>query len=305
VERPVRSDLPGVGADPPPRRGKGGRVGQRLAPYLLLTPSGLWQLLFFIVPMFAMLSLSLQSGNSRSGFSFTWQFSNYSDSVSQYSQYFLRSFRNATIVTIAGLVIAYPVAYWIAFYAGKRKSTYLLLVLLPFLVSFVIRTLAWKFILSDDGIILGPLKNLGLLSVDFHVLATTFAVVAGITYNLLPFTVLPLFVSLDRIDKRLVEAAGDLYSSKAQAFWKVVFPLSLPGVFAAVLLTFIPAIGDYLNAELLGGTSSTMIGTIINSQFLTYRNYPVAAALAFIVMALMVVGATLYARLLGTEEITT
>jgi spermidine/putrescine transport system permease protein len=272
---------------------------------LLITPSGLWQLLFFVVPMFAMLSLSLNSGSSRTGFTFSWQFSNYTDSVTQYSDYFVRTIRNATIVTVAGLLIAYPMAYWIAFYGGRRKSTYLLLVLLPFFVSFVIRTLAWKFILSDDGIVLKPLKDLGLLSADFHVLATTFAVVAGITYNLLPFTVLPLFVSLDRIDKRLVEAAGDLYSSKAQAFWKVVFPMSLPGVFAAVLLTFIPAMGDYVNPEILGGPGSTMIGNVINSQFLVFRDYPVAAALAFILMALMVVGATMYARLLGTEEITT
>jgi len=303
VERAVRSDLPGVSE--PPRRGRGGRIGQRFAPYLLITPSGLWQLLFFVVPMFAMLSLSLNSGSSRTGFTFSWQFSNYTDSVTQYSDYFVRTIRNATIVTVAGLLIAYPMAYWIAFYGGRRKSTYLLLVLLPFFVSFVIRTLAWKFILSDDGIVLKPLKDLGLLSADFHVLATTFAVVAGITYNLLPFTVLPLFVSLDRIDKRLVEAAGDLYSSKAQAFWKVVFPMSLPGVFAAVLLTFIPAMGDYVNPEILGGLGSTMIGNVINSQFLVFRDYPVAAALAFILMALMVVGATMYARLLGTEEITT
>jgi spermidine/putrescine transport system permease protein len=179
------------------------------------------------------------------------------------------------------------------------------LILLPFLVSFVIRTVAWNFILADDGIVLGPLKNWGVLSSDFHVLATTFAVVAGITYNLLPFTILPLFVSLDRIDKRLVEAANDLYSSKAQAFRKVVFPLSLPGVFAAVLLTFIPAVGDYVNAEILGGPGSRMIGNIIYSQFIQLRNYPVASALGFIIMLLMLVGAALYARLLGTEEITT
>ncbi|MGE5226740.1 MAG: ABC transporter permease, partial [Planctomycetaceae bacterium] len=178
-------------------------------------------------------------------------------------------------------------------------------VLLPFLVSFVIRTLAWSFILADDGIILSPLKRWGLLPQDYHVLQTTLAVVAGIAYNLLPFTILPLYVSLDRIDKRLVEAAGDLYASRAKAFWRVVFPLSLPGVFAAVLLTFIPAVGDYVNASVLGGPGSFMIGNIIESQFLTYRNYPLASALAFIVMILMLIGAVSYARVLGTEEITT
>ena len=302
MERPVRSDLPTVAA---PREQRGARRGKRLAPYLLILPSGLWQALFFIVPMFAMLILSLESGTSRTGFVFTWHFANYSDAVSRYGEFFVRSFRNGAIVTILGLLIAYPMAYWIAFYGGRRKSTYLFLILLPFLVSFVIRTLSWSFILSDGGIVLSPLKRIGVLPDDFHILATTTAVIAGITYNLLPFTVLPLFVSLDRIDKRLVEAANDLYSSRAQAFWKVVFPLSLPGVFAAVLLTFIPAVGDYVNAEVLGGTGSKMIGNVIQSEFLELRNFPRAASLAFILMVIMAIGAALYARILGTEEVTT
>jgi len=255
--------------------------------------------------MFAMLVLSLESGNSRQGFVFDWHVQNYADALTNYTPQYVNTFRNAFIVTVSGLLIAYPISYWIAFRGGRRKSTFLFLVLLPFLVSFVIRTLSWSFILADDGIVLAPLKRWGLLASDFHILATTPAVVAGITYNLLPFTILPLFVSLDRIDKRLVEAAGDLYASRAQAFWKIVFPLSLPGVFASVLLTFIPAVGDYVNAEILGGPGSKMIGNIIQSQFLTYRNYPEASALAFIVMLLMLVGAVSYARVLGTEEITT
>jgi spermidine/putrescine transport system permease protein len=301
VERSVRSDLSEL--TPPKRKGK--RRGQAAAPYLLQAPANLWQILFFVVPMVAMLVLSLMSGNSREGFAFTWNFQNYVDALTNYTPQYVNTFRNAFVVTSAGLLVAYPIAYWIAFHGGRRKSTFLFLVLLPFLVSFVIRTLSWSFILADDGIILSPLKQWGLIANDFHILATTPAVIAGIAYNLLPFTILPLFVSLDRIDKRLVEAAGDLYSSRAQAFWKVVFPLSLPGVFAAVLLTFIPAVGDYVNAEVLGGPGSKMIGNIINSQFLTYRNYPEASALAFIVMLLMLVGAVMYARLLGTEEITT
>ncbi len=276
-----------------------------LAPYALQLPSTLWQVVFFVVPMFAMLVLSLESGNSTTGFSFTWHFANYTKALTQYDQQYINTFRNATVVTMVALLIGYPVAYWIAFYGGRKKNTFLFLILLPFLVSFVIRTVAWNFILADDGIVLGPLKNLGVLSSDFHVLATTFAVVAGITYNLLPFTILPLFVSLDRIDKRLVEAANDLYCSRAQAFRKVVLPLSLPGIFAAVLLTFIPAVGDYVNAEILGGPGSRMIGNIIYSQFIQLRNYPVASALGFIIMLLMLGGAALYARVLGTEEITT
>jgi len=302
VERSVRSDLRELG-DPPKRKGK--RRGQAAAPYLLQAPANLWQIVFFVVPMFAMLVLSLESGSSRQGFVFDWHTQNYVDALTKYTPQYVNTFRNATIVTVSGLLIAYPISYWIAFRGGRRKSTYLFLVLLPFLVSFVIRTLSWSFILADDGIILSPLKRWGLLATDFHILATTPAVVAGITYNLLPFTILPLFVSLDRIDKRLVEAASDLYASRAQAFWKIVFPLSLPGVFASVLLTFIPAVGDYVNAEVLGGPGSKMIGNIIESQFLTFRNYPKASALAFIVMVLMLVGAVSYARLLGTEEITT
>jgi spermidine/putrescine transport system permease protein len=303
VERSLRADLP-IDAPPPPKR-KGKRRGQVLAPYLLQAPANLWQVVFFVVPMFAMLVLSLESGNSTTGFSFTWHFANYTKALTQYNPQYINTFRNATAVTVIGLLVSYPVAYWIAFYGGRRKNTFLFLVLLPFLVSFVIRTVAWNFILADDGIVLSPLKNWGLLSSNFHVTATTFAVVAGITYNLLPFTILPLFVSLDRIDRRLVEAANDLYCSKAQAFRKIVLPLSLPGIFAAVLLTFIPAVGDYVNADILGGPGSRMIGNIIYSQFITLRNYPVASALAFIVMLLMLVGAALYARLLGTEEITT
>jgi ABC-type spermidine/putrescine transport system, permease component I len=255
--------------------------------------------------MGAMLVLSLESGSSREGFVFDWHVQNYGDALTKYTPQYINTFRNAFVVTIANLLVAYPVAYWIAFHGGRRKSTFLFLVLLPFLVSFVIRTLSWSFILADDGIVLSPLKRWGILAPDFHILQTTTAVVAGIAYNLLPFTILPLFVSLDRIDKRLVEAANDLYSSRAQAFWKIVFPLSLPGVFAGVLLTFIPAVGDYVNPEVLGGTGSKMIGNVINSQFLVYRNYPQASALAFIVMVLMLIGAFLYARLLGTEEITT
>jgi spermidine/putrescine transport system permease protein len=302
VERSVRPDLREL-SEPPKRKGK--RRGQAAAPYALQAPANLWQILFFVVPMAAMLVLSLESGNSRDGFVFTWHTQNYVDALTQYTPQYINTFRNALIVTGLCLLVGYPIAYWIAFYGGKRKSTFLFLVLLPFLVSFVIRTLSWSFILADDGIVLSPLKRWGVLPADYHILATTTAVVAGIAYNLLPFAILPLFVSLDRIDKRLVEAAGDLYSSRAQAFRKVVFPLSLPGVFAAVLLTFIPAVGDYVNADVLGGPGSKMIANIIESQFLTFRDYPEASALAFIVMILMLVGAVSYARVLGTEEITT
>ena len=200
----VPPDLGGV----EPARARGGGAGKRLVPYGLLAPAGLWQLLFFIIPMVAMLTLSLSTGTSRTGYQFNWAFSNYPEVIERYGEFFVRSFRNAAIVTVLGLVIGYPAAYWIAFHGGRRKATFLLLLLLPFFVSFVIRTFSWGFILSDEGFVLGTLKNWGILPDGFSILNTTPAVIAGITYNLLPFAILPLFVSLDRIDKRLVEAAG-------------------------------------------------------------------------------------------------
>ena len=255
--------------------------------------------------MVAMASLALQEGSALEGYHLTWRFANFADVTSKNWEFLLRSLRNGAIVTVVALVLAYPIAYWIAFYGGRFKSVFLFALLLPFFVSFVIRTVSWSFILSDDGIVFGTLKSIGLLPEDYRVLGTTFAVLAGITYNLLPFTILPLYVSLERIDRSLVEAAKDLYASRAAAFRKIVIPLSLPGVFAAILLTSIPATGDYINASVLGGPGTAMIGNIINVEFLRARDYPEAAALAFILMAVMLIGAIVYARVLGTEEITT
>jgi spermidine/putrescine transport system permease protein len=276
-----------------------------LAPYALLAPGGLWLVVLFMVPMISMGSLALQEGNALDGFVQTFRFANFGDVLTKNYEILIRSLRNGAIVTAVALVVAYPVAYWIAFYGGRAKSVFLFLVLLPFLVAFTIRTVAWRLILSDAGLVLQPLKSIGLLPDDLRVLETSFAVIAGITYNLLPFTVLPLYVSLERIDKSMVEAAKDLYSTRFEAFRKVVFPLSLPGVFAAILLTSIPAIGDYLNAAILGGPGDSMIGQVIQGEFLVSRDYPEASALAFLLMAVLLVGAIVYARVLGTEEVTT
>ena len=277
---------------------------RRLVPYYLLAPGALFLLVFFLIPLGLMLFTSLESGGLLSGgFRFSWAFENYTDVLGQYQVQFVRSIVYSIIVTIAALLLAYPMTYWIAFYGGKWKSSLLLLILVPFFVSFVIRTIQWKFILGDHGPILGPLKDIGLLPQGFRMLATPFAVVAGITYNFLPFTALPLYVALERIDKRLVEAAKDLYASRWEAFRKVVWPLSLPGVFAAFLLTFVPATGDYVNATLLGGPGTTMIGNIIQEKFLVELDYPEAAALSVILMIVMLVLATVYARILGTEDV--
>jgi spermidine/putrescine transport system permease protein len=293
-----------TGAPRPRNRHRTLETRRRLVPYYLLTPGGLFLLVFFLVPLGLMLYTSLQSGGLLSGgFRFTWAFENYTDVLGQYQAQFVRSIVYSVIVTVVALGLAYPMTYWIAFYAGKWKSSLLLLILVPFFVSFVIRTVQWKFILGDTGPILGPLKDIGLLPQGFRFLATPFAVVAGITYNFLPFTALPLYVALERIDGRLVEAAKDLYASRWQAFRRVVWPLSLPGVFAAFLLTFVPATGDYVNATLLGGPGTTMIGNIIQEKFLTELDYPEAAALSVILMLVMLVLATIYARILGTEDV--
>jgi spermidine/putrescine transport system permease protein len=295
-----------AGAGLPPARGdRGARTRKRAVPYALLAPGSAWLLVFFVIPLVIMVYTSLESGGILSGgFTFTWEFSNYTTGLAENGPFFVRSIEYSAIVTIVALVLAYPLSYWIAFYGGRWKSSLLFLVLLPFFVSFVIRTIQWKFILADSGFILGPLKSVGILPDSFHVLATPLAVVAGITYNFLPFTALPLYVALERIDKGLVEAAKDLYASKTQAFLKVVFPLSLPGVFAAFLLTFVPATGDYVNAEVLGGPGTTMIGNVIQRKFLTNNAYDDAAALSVILMIGMLIIATAYARILGTEDST-
>jgi spermidine/putrescine transport system permease protein len=275
----------------------------RLTPYLLGLPGGLWLAIFFVIPIVVMLSLSLQSGNVEEGFRLTWRWANYSDSWTNFHTQFVRSIVFGLIVTVISLVLAYPMAYWIAFYGGRRKSTYLFLILLPFFVSFVIRTASWKFILADEGIVLGTLKDAGLLPSDFHLLATSTAVIGGLTYNYLPFMVLPLYVALERVEPSLVEAAYDLYASRSQAFRRVVFPLSLPGVFAGVLITFVPVTSDFVNNGILGGTQTTMIGNVIQTQYLTYNEYPLASAMSFMLMAALLVGIFAYARTLGTEQV--
>jgi spermidine/putrescine transport system permease protein len=279
------------------------RLGRRLAPYLLSAPGGLWLLVFFLLPLFFMASVSLQTGNLLEGFRFTWHFVNYTDALSLYHTQFVRSLIYGSIATAITLAVSYPLAYWIAFRGGRFKNTFLLLVLLPFFVSFVIRTLAWKFVLADQGIVFGTLKDWHLMPQNYRVLATSTAVVAGIAYNYLPFMALPLYVALEKIDRTVVEAARDLYSNRFAVFLHVILPLSLPGVFAGVLLTFVPAVGDYVNAAILGGTGNTMIGNIIQLKYLQDFQYPIASALSFILMAALVVGILIYARALGTRQI--
>ncbi len=279
------------------------RLRHSAVPYLLILPGGLWLVIFFVIPVVALISLSTQQGNVVDGFSQTFHFANYSDAWANYHGQFLRSLFYAGVATGLCIGAGYPVAYWIAVKGGARKSTYLFLLLLPFFVSFVLRTVSWQYILGDNGILLGPLKSAGILPENFRILATGTAVIFGLAYNYLPFMVLPIYVALERIDFRLVEAAQDLYASRAEAFRRIVFPLSLPGVFAGVLLTFVPVAADYVNASLLGGTGNTMIGNIIQDEFLTAQDYPTGAALSFLLMAMLLIGMFSYARVLGTEEV--
>jgi spermidine/putrescine transport system permease protein len=275
---------------------------KRLVPYALLGPGGLYLVVAFLVPLGLILYTSLKSGGLLGGFRFTWEWGNYSEVLREYAPFYVRSLEYSGTATALCILFAYPMAYWIAFYGGRWKTTLFVLILVPFFVSFVIRTVQWKFILGDNGLLFSPLKDLGLLPDDFRVLATSTAVVAGLFYNFLPFTFLPLYVALERIDPRLVEAAKDLYASRSEAFRKVVLPLSYPGVFAAVILTFVPMTGDYVNSSILGNPDTTMIGQIIQQKFLVETDYPEAAALSVILMVGMLVIATIYARILGTED---
>ena len=274
-----------------------------LTPYALLTPGMGWLLVFFVVPMYYLGKMSLEQGLFPL-FSFSWAWGNFSDAVSTYQTQFVRSIQYAGTATAIALAISYPLAYWIAFRGGRWKNLFLLLVIAPFFVTYLIRTLAWETILSDNGVVVTFLRNIHVLGADGRLLATSAAVIAGITYNFLPFMVLPLYVSLEQVDPRLIEAASDLYANRVLSFLRVTLPLSLPGVFAGVLLTFIPAMGDFINAQLLGTPRQYMIGNVIQSQFLSLRNYPTAAALSFVLMGAILALVLIFARSLGTDRLT-
>jgi spermidine/putrescine transport system permease protein len=274
-----------------------------VTPFLLLAPGILWLAIFFVIPMVFLGYQSLQSGLFPH-FEFTWEFSNFSNAVSDYHEQLIRSFLYAGIATVACLVLAYPLAYWIAFRAGPWRNLFLLFIIAPFFVTYLVRTLAWLNILADQGPVVGLFRDLHILGPDGRLLATTFAVISGITYNFFPFMALPLYVSLEQIDPRLLEAAKDLYASSTKAFLKVTLPLSAPGIVAGTLLTFIPAAGDFINAALLGTPNQSMIGNVIQAKFLESLDYPTAASLSFILMGMILIGLLVYARVVGPEKLT-
>src|SRR6267378_1447145 len=277
---------------------------RNLTPYLLLAPGLLYLGLFFVIPLGFLAYQSLQSGSFDFGYAFTWAWGNYWDAIRNYEGHFIRSFEYAGIATVVALLFSYPVAYWIAFRGGRWKNLLLLFIVAPFFVTYLIRTLAWETILADHGFVFHTLQQVHVLGAGGRLLATATAVVMGITYNFLPFMALPLYVSLEQIDQRLLEAAQDLYASRWKAFVRVTLPLSLPGIVAGTLLTFIPAAGDFINAQLLGAPQNHMIGNVIQSKFLELTDYPAAAAMSFILMAAILVAVVAYARAVGTEQLT-
>ena len=322
-----------------------------IAPYALLLPGLLWLALFYVYPAIQMFLTSLWTGNITDGYVQTWNWGIYPEAISEYWPWLARSIIYGALATVLAFALGFPLAYAIAFRGGAYKNVLLFLVIAPFFTSFLLRTISWKIILADNGLLLGPIKAAGLLPEEFRLLATPAAVIAGITYNFLPFMTLPLYVALERMDKRLIEAAEDLYAGPwrpqgtivgvvlgavlgfvvgtvmdygaltlaipgaiagglvgtfliSQAFIRVTLPLALPGIFAGSLLTFIPAVGDFVNAELLGNPQSLMIGNVIEARYLQVTDYPTASALSFVLMLAILVGLFIYARLLGTEDLT-
>ncbi len=277
-----------------------GRTG-----YLLLLPGLVWLVVFFLVPFYSLVAASLYdpSGSDATGYEMTYHVANYSDAIREYWRPLVRALIYGGLATLFALILGYVLAYAIAFKSGRWKNLMLVLVIAPFFTSFLIRTLSWKLLLADDGLIVNTLQFLHILGPNGHLLATPVAVVTGLTYNFLPFMVLPLFASIDKIDYRLIEASNDLYANPAVGFFKVTWPLSLPGVVSGTLLTFIPAVGDYINAELLGSTNTRVIGSVIQSLFTDANAYPAASALSVMLMVMIIAMVLLYVRRAGTEEL--
>jgi spermidine/putrescine transport system permease protein len=282
------------------------RQRSRIAPYLMVLPALAYLGVFYVVPFVSLLRTSLSTmGGSvyLPTLTFAWHFGNYAQAITEYRDQILRSFGYALAATVLCILLAFPLAYVIAFKAGRYKNLLLGLVILPFFVTFLIRTIAWKTILADGGWVVNALGTVGLLPSEGRLLSTSWAVIGGLTYNWIIFMILPLYVSLEKIDARLLEASKDLYASNRRMFAQVILPLALPGVLAGSLLVFIPSVGDFINADYLGSTKTTMIGNVIQKQFLVVKDYPVAAAMSFVLMAFILVGVLLYTRALGTEDL--
>ncbi len=275
------------------------RKPARFVPWALLSPGGLWLSLFFLVPVLALVKIALSTPVRFQEPEFNWDFGNFGTALSDYGGQFGRSFLYAGLATLFAFVVGYPLAYCIAAYGGKWKDLLIGLVVIPFFTSFLIRTIAWTSILGNQSFVTKGVRS--VMGDDFNFTGTWYGVVGGLTYNFLPFMILPIYVALEKIDFRLTEAAGDLYATPIAGFWRVIFPLSLPGVFAGSLLVFIPAAGDFINARFLGSPQTSMIGSVVQDQFLVQLDYPSAAALSLILMAIITVAVLIYSKLFGTE----
>jgi len=277
---------------------------RRRVPYLLLLPGLLYLFVFYLIPLISLGRMALQSGNLQAGYELTWEWENFLQVFTTYRPQLLRSLGYSIGATLITLALGYPLAYAIAFRGGRWKNLLLVLLLMPFLVPFLLRTLAWRIILADQGLVVETLKTIGFLpDANGRLLATGWAVIAGLVYAFLPFMTLPIYVALEKIDRSLLEASGDLYATPATAFFKVTWPLSLTGVISGTLLTAIPAAGDYINSQLLGSPAQTMMGNVVESKFLSIIDYPSAASISLTLMLAIVVAVVLYVRSVGSEEL--
>jgi spermidine/putrescine transport system permease protein len=294
----------GAPAAPPVRRGR----SRRATPYLLAIVGVAWLGLFFVVPLVSGLIVSLMSGNPQDGYTFTWDWGNYAQifvhPTTPYTTFLVRSLWYGAAATIVTIIVGYPVAYFIAFRVSERwKSALLMLVFISFLVSFVIRTDMWSFVLASQGPVVTVLRDLHLVSKNFQILGSSGAVIFGDAYNDLAFMVLPVYAALERIDPRLGEAASDLYAGRFRAFWHTTLPLSRSGIFAGVLLVFIDCVGDPVNSALLGGTNTYTIGQAIQDTYSQNQQYNIAAALSTVLMIVLGIILFVYARIAGTDDL--
>jgi spermidine/putrescine transport system permease protein len=277
---------------------------RRRVPYFLLLPGLAYLVVLYLIPLIGLVRMALQTGNLQAGYEFTWAWENFVAVFTTFRPQLVRSLMYAMGATAITLLLAYPLAYAIALRTGRWKNLFLVLLLVPFLIPFLLRTLAWRIILADQGVVVSALKTIGLLSdANGRLLATGWAVLAGLVYSFLPFMALPIYVALEKIDRSLLEAAEDLYAKPRTAFWRVTWPLSLPGVISGTLLTAIPAAGDFVNVQLLGNPQQTMMGNVIENKFLSSIDYPAAAALSIALMLAIVIAIVFYVRAVGTEEL--
>jgi len=270
---------------------------------LLVAPFLLYVLTFFVLPLGSVVLLSTERVDEEYQVVPAWTLDNYRQVLDPENlPILLRSARYAALTTVLCLLAGYPLAWFIARHGGRHKALLLLLVMLPFWTSYLVRIFSWMTLLQTEGLLNGLLLTLGLIREPLPLLNTPFSVVLGLTYGFLPFATLPLFVALDRLDGTLLEAAADLGARPVTTFWRVVFPLSLPGVVAGCLLTFVPAMGDFVTPEILGGVETQMIGNLIQQQYLASYNWPFGSALSLVLMALMLASIMAFLRLVGSEE---